>query len=353
MRMKTKLLSLLVCGTFLFYYSCKKDAVVADADLMVTETVDNLTPVIGTNITFTIVAKNNGPGDATGVDVTDNLPTGYMLVSSTATIGTVGNRAWTIGSLKIGATATLTMVVTVLPTGIYPHSVSILGSETDPSTLNNSALVTVVPVNPKVDLALTQTVNNSAPVVGTDVTFKITVKNNGTIEASGVTVSNSLPSGYTFVSATPSAGSWTAPTWTIGKLAGGASIDMSVVAKVNASGSYANTATVTGTEADSNTANNTATTTTVPVPAVTAKVTYDKDIKPLLTTSCTPCHVAGGSQPNHWDVYATTKSNINAIIDRTGRAQGSGGFMPNGGTKLSASDLALLSQWVTDGLLEK
>ena len=105
-------------------------------------------------------------------------------------------------------------------------------------------------------------------------------------------------------------------------------------------------------ETDSNIGNNTATIATVPIPLI-SKVTYDKDIKPLLVASCTPCHVTGGTQPKKWDVYATAKSNISKIIDRTGRAQGSAGFMPNGGTKLSTENLALLQQWVTDGLLEK
>ncbi len=230
--MKIKLLILFLSAGFLFLNSCD-DEEIASTDLTVTIAASDLTPVFGTNITFTIVAKNNGPDNATGVDVTDNLPTGYTIVSSTATAGTVGSRAWTIGSLANGVSATLTMVVTVLPTGIYPHAVSILGAESDPSTLNNSASVTVVP--------------------------------KGT----------------------------------------------------------------------------------------TAKVTYDIDIKPIFLMNCAPCHIAGGSQPKKWDVYATAKSNVNAIIDRTNRAPGSSGFMPNGGTKLSDVDLALLNQWVTDGLLEK
>jgi len=232
--MKNKIFFFLFCATFILLFSCQKSAVSPDVDLMVTETVDNLTPEVGSNITFTIVAKNNGPGNATGVDVTNNLPSGFTLVSSSATIGTVGAGVWTIGSLANGASATLTMVVTVLPTGTYPHAVSIFGAETDPSTLNNSALVSVVPK--------------------------------------------------------------------------------------------------TGT---------------------TAKVTFNNDIKPLVTASCTPCHVTGGTQPKKWDVYATAKANINTMIDRVSRAQGSSGFMPSGGTKLSDANIALLNQWVTDGLLEK
>ena len=142
--MKTKLFILFVCGGILFLNSCKDDEPLS-VDLTATINASDLTPVIGTNITFTIVAHNNGPDNATGVDVTNNLPTGYSLVSTNATAGTVSERAWTIGSLASGKSETLTMVATVLPEGFYPFTVSILGVESDPSTLNNSGLVTIVP----------------------------------------------------------------------------------------------------------------------------------------------------------------------------------------------------------------
>jgi len=142
--MKTKLLIFLMsCGFFLFN-SCEDEPL--SVDLTATITASSLKPVVGSSVTFTIVAHNNGPDNATGVDVTNNLPTGYTITSSTATAGTVGNRAWTIGSLASGKSETLTIVATVLPTGFYPFSVSILGAEPDNSTLNNSGLVTVIPV---------------------------------------------------------------------------------------------------------------------------------------------------------------------------------------------------------------
>lgn len=91
---------------------------------------------------------------------------------------------------------------------------------------------------------------------------------------------------------------------------------------------------------------------TITVNPVIAIVTYTVNIKPLLVNSCTPCHVAGGSNPNKWDSYATTKSKINGILDRVQRESGATGFMPVGGPKLSAANISLLKKWVTDGLLE-
>lgn len=46
------------------------------SDLQVTKVVNNATPNVGQNVTFTIVARNNGPVNATGVVVNDLLPSG-------------------------------------------------------------------------------------------------------------------------------------------------------------------------------------------------------------------------------------------------------------------------------------
>jgi hypothetical protein len=56
-----------------------------------------------------------------------------------------------------------------------------------------------------------------------------------------------LSSGYTFVSATPSSGTWTAPNWS-SNLANGANATLTIVATVRATGAYGNTATITGNE---------------------------------------------------------------------------------------------------------
>jgi hypothetical protein len=83
-----------------------------------------------------------------------------------------------------------------------------------------------------------------------------------------------------------------------------------------------------------------------------AKITYVADVKPIFLTSCTPCHLAGGANPNKWDDYTQAKNKINVILDRVQRAPGSAGFMPKVGNPLTAAQIATLKQWVTDGLLE-
>lgn len=80
-------------------------------------------------------------------------------------------------------------------------------------------------------------------------------------------------------------------------------------------------------------------------------ITFNSDILPLITNNCTPCHVSGGSNTN-FENYILAKDNINNILNRVNRTQGSVGFMPKGGNKLSAADIDLLKQWQTDGLKE-
>jgi len=83
-----------------------------------------------------------------------------------------------------------------------------------------------------------------------------------------------------------------------------------------------------------------------------AKVTYMAHIKPILTTSCKPCHLAGGYNSVKFDNYTVAKSKINVIIDRVQRENTAGGFMPQGGQKLSAENINLLKKWIADGLAE-
>lgn len=109
------------------------------------------------------------------------------------------------------------------------------------------------------DLQVTKTVDNLTSSVGSNVVFTITAVNNGPYKASGVSVKDVLPAGYTFISATPSTGIWTEPDWTIGNLANGASAVLSITAVVNASGSYANTAVITGNDTDTDLSNNSST----------------------------------------------------------------------------------------------
>ncbi len=61
----------------------------ATIDLAITK-ADSADPAVpGSPLTYTIVVTNNGPSDATQVNVSDNLPDGIQVTSATSTVGTV------------------------------------------------------------------------------------------------------------------------------------------------------------------------------------------------------------------------------------------------------------------------
>ena len=98
------------------------------------------------------------------------------------------------------------------------------------------------------NIGVTKTVNRATPAVGSNVTFTVTIHNAGPDDTSALQVDDALPAGLTFVSATPSQGSYNSGTgvWTIGVLANGATATLSLVARVNGTSRVTNTATATG-----------------------------------------------------------------------------------------------------------
>lgn len=120
---------------------------------------------------------------------------------------------------------------------------------------------------PVADVGITKVASTLTPAVGANITFTLTAQNNGPDVAPAVQITDALPAGYTYVSDN-SGGAYASGTgvWTVGSLANGASDTIDVVATVNGTGPYANTATVTGVGVDDpNAANDTSTVTPVPV----------------------------------------------------------------------------------------
>ncbi|MGE3437347.1 MAG: CARDB domain-containing protein, partial [Blastocatellales bacterium] len=224
------------------------------ADLSLSKTVNNSTPDVGTNVTFTITVTNSGPSNATGVEVKDLLPAGYTYVSDNGSGAyNSGTGIWTVGALTDGQSKSLQITATVKATGPYANYAQVTKSDqSDPdSTPNDNSTtqddddqVTPTPV-PVADLSLNKTINNSTPDVGSNVTFTVTVTNGGPSSATGVEVKDLLPAGYTYVSDNGS-GAYNSGTgiWTVGSLTNGQSKSLQITATVKATGPYANTAEV-------------------------------------------------------------------------------------------------------------
>jgi uncharacterized repeat protein (TIGR01451 family) len=88
------------------------------ADIAVTTAFDTAQASQGDTVEISVVAANNGPLDATLLQVRDSIPTGATFVSSTETTGTYasGTGIWDIGSLAAGAADTLRIRVEITAT---------------------------------------------------------------------------------------------------------------------------------------------------------------------------------------------------------------------------------------------
>ncbi len=215
------------------------------ADIGVTKTVDNATPNLGSNVTFTIIATNRGPDAASGLAVTDPLPLGLVYVSSTVTAGSYnpGTGVWTVGSLANLATATLQVVATITTTGLVTNTATKSAeNEADPNSANNSATASVT--GQAADIGITKVVDNPTPNLGSNVTFTVVATNTGPSNATGVAVTDILPLGLAYVSSTVTAGSYNPGTgiWTIGGMANPSSATLRIIATVNTIGPVTNTA---------------------------------------------------------------------------------------------------------------
>jgi uncharacterized repeat protein (TIGR01451 family) len=131
---------------------------------------------------------------------------------------------------------------------------------------------------PFADLGIVKTVNHSTQNVGANVIFTLVATNHGPFAASGVAVSDPLPTGYEFISANPDpAYNSMTGIWTIGNLGNGGTSNLEITAKVLGSGNYLNVATIGGDQPDPVPGNDTDDAATTPIPpgAITGRVLKD------------------------------------------------------------------------------
>ncbi len=261
--------------------------VVPEADLSVTK-VDQVDPSpLGKDLTYFVTVVNNGPSDATGLILTDSLDAGVTFVTSTpeCTLAS-GVVTCQLGSLADAASTTVSIVVRPSTAGTTTNTVSVSATEADPNTQNDTATETTV-VLPGADLSVTKTATSTIDA-GREVTYTISVTNSGPSSASGVTLTDTLPAGATFVSVTPGPPACTESggviTCAILNLGVGASVDITIKANAPLEGGIAaNTAVVKADEPDPETANNTATAETAVVAKVDLSVGKSDSADPALS----------------------------------------------------------------------
>ncbi len=244
------------------------------ADLAITKSVSPANPTLGQNVTFTITVTNNGPTAATGIAVTDGLPSGLTFVSDDG--GGAYDTAtgiWTVGSLSVSASATLHVTATVETSDKVCNQAQITAvTPLDATPANDQSTVCVMAPR-SADLAVDMSVSSPTVLVGGTVTYTVTVKNDGTDPAYAIDLQEAFPAfpALNPASFTASQGSYNPATglWNLANLGSGFSATLALtVTAPNMAGPLTDQATATSGANDPNNANNTASaTTTVLSPA--------------------------------------------------------------------------------------
>ncbi|HEY3129920.1 MAG TPA: DUF11 domain-containing protein, partial [Acidobacteriota bacterium] len=241
------------------------------ADLSVNKSAAPNPVIVGNNLTYTVTVTNNGPSAATAVALTDSLPAGVTFVSANATQGSCaqsgGSLNCNLGTLANNAVATVTIIVTPAAAGTITNTAGVRGNELDPNSANNTAAVTTTVNSPNsADLSIVKTGSPNPVTVNSNLTYLITVTNGGPSAATGISVTDTLPPGVTFVSATPTQGTCGSAggtlTCDLGSLPLAAVLRITIVVTPRSTGTISNTASVKANETDPNLANNVATATT-------------------------------------------------------------------------------------------
>ena len=238
----------------------------ADLGLSITASPD---PVLsGDNLTYTFVITNAGPNGATGVTFTNPIPAGATLLSAKTSQGnlvTNGNQLiGNLASLNANASATITVVVApTIVSGYLTNSASVGAFETDIRPVNNQAVIVSTINLPTADLALGMSANPATVYVGSNITYTVSITNNGPNNALGVVVTAPLPAATAYLSGSASQGAvsfnGSSVVANLDALAPQATATITFALASFATGSVTNTATVATSSTDPVSGNNSAT----------------------------------------------------------------------------------------------
>ncbi|MGW4029316.1 DUF7507 domain-containing protein [Streptomyces sp. NPDC004838] len=240
----------------------------------------------GGTVTYTITITNNGPGDSSGYTVKDVIPAGLQDAStSTAGCGIgAGTLTCTAVSLAAGESTTITLTGTAQSgaTSIV-NTATVTGEDPDPKPDNNTSTFTTNVTPIEADLAAAKT-GPASVSPGGQITFQITVSNNGPDDSTGYTLTDTIPAGLANAATSTPGCSIAAGvlTCTSNGLPNGESTTVTLTGTAAPGAtSIVNTATVTGDNDDPNPDNNTSTfTTNVSSVVITKKQNGPSTVRP-------------------------------------------------------------------------
>ncbi len=187
-------------------------------DLIITKTVDRATAVPGQDTllyTITVSHDTDSLSDAPAFFVQDVLPaglSGQVITATTASAAptfdtTTRTARVDFSGLPIGATRSFTIAVTVdasatgNTSGAIVNPATVNAGATELDTTNNTANATTT-LAPNFDVTVTKTTTSTNVGPGDTVVYTVGVTKSGPSQARGVTFTDAVPTGLTFVSGT-------------------------------------------------------------------------------------------------------------------------------------------------------
>ena len=256
-------------------------ALASQADLITTNSASPTLVAAGSNVTYTQIVTNNGPAVTTaGMTITQTTPPNTTFQSMTPPagwtcgtlppVGGTGTITCTAsGTLAVNGTATFTLLLqvnagTTSGTNVT-DTVTASAANIVPGITTNTASATVVVASANsADVAIVKTGSPNPVTQGTPLTYTLTITNNGPASATNVTVTDTLPSVVTYLSATatPSGSCSEANgvvTCLLGTIANAGTATISILTLPGVSSVVSNTATVFADQSDPISSNNTST----------------------------------------------------------------------------------------------
>jgi len=166
------------------------------------------------SFTYFISLRNDGPGQAQNVKLTDALPDHTTFIAFTQT----GGPAFALTAPPVGSTGTATATIAVLPSAasasfelmvevdantpegsVLVNRATVASDTLDPASINNSATTTTrVHAVGRLVIAITDAPDPVMP--GSDLTYVLRLSNSGPSDAQNVELSDEIPANTAFVS---------------------------------------------------------------------------------------------------------------------------------------------------------
>ncbi len=182
-----------------------------NADLQITKTGPALS-VRGSTVTYQLLVKNNGPASAPNVIVGDPLPAGttFNAGQSDSRCTLQGNAVFcNLGTMTVGQQITLSLTLNTVnanpqtcQAGPLVNQAAVQSDLQDTNLANNQSSFTTqmsCPNPTNADVSILKT-GPASVLRGSNITYQLSVTNNGPATASGVVVTDAVPTGLTYVS---------------------------------------------------------------------------------------------------------------------------------------------------------